>query len=79
MQDFSQNISALDTPLIYPRFSKVNEIPQAVEENIRLRDKQENMVSPQQLDLWKSYQRLTDADIEKRIHQNNVYNEADGR
>jgi len=69
MQDFSQNISALDTPLIYPRFSKINEIPGAVEDTIRFRDQQENMIPPKNLVAWKSWQGSTDADIENQLHK----------
>ena len=69
MHDFSQKINEFDTPLIYPRFSSVNTISSDVESNIRFRDQQEGMISPQELASWKFLQDKTDADIENLVHK----------
>ena len=70
MNDFQAKIDQIETPLIYPSYTRVNKVASEVEQAIQLRDRPFEQIrkTAGEKNYWEALQKLTDADIEHRIH-----------
>ncbi len=70
MNDFQAKIDQIQTPLIYPSYTRVNKVASEVEQAIQLRDRPFEQIrkTAGEKNYWEALQKLTDADIEHRIH-----------